>query len=107
MRKLIPRKRYWLIHFIPGFTLAALGLILFAFVETKDNYKFVHSAWHMLMAGSVICFLPPSHCRLDGKYPKLRGIGSADSDLSTNSSTSSDLSRDSLTSRDSPLSRIA
>ncbi|OQV23227.1 Transmembrane protein 8B [Hypsibius exemplaris] len=106
MRKIVPQKRYWLIHFAPGFILAAVGLILFAFVETGENYKFVHSVWHMLMALAVICFLPPAHCRLDGKYPKLRAIGT-ESTLSTSSTI---LNQDLLASSrnsESPLSLVA
>ncbi|XP_055338244.1 post-GPI attachment to proteins factor 6-like [Paramacrobiotus metropolitanus] len=93
MKKIAPQKMYWLRHFLPGFAFAALGLILFAFVETKTNYKFVHSVWHIAMAMAVICFLPPLHHRSHGKYPKFRII-STDSDLSV--STGSGSSQDFL-----------
>lgn len=56
-----PVKVKWLLSLLPGTILAAVGLILFAFVETEDNYKYVHSVWHMVIALSVIFFLPTEH----------------------------------------------
>lgn len=57
--KLFPAKKY-LTHFMPiGLSLVLIGLISFAFLQTKDNYKFVHSLWHVLMAISVSFLLPP------------------------------------------------
>lgn len=57
-KKLFPSKRY-LIRFMPiGLCLVLMGLISFAFLQTKDNYKFVHSFWHAIMAVSVIFLLP-------------------------------------------------
>lgn len=57
-KKLFPAKRY-LLRFMPvGIFLVLMGLISFAFLQTKDNYKFVHSFWHVIMAVSVIFLLP-------------------------------------------------
>ncbi|KAF4531342.1 hypothetical protein B566_EDAN017444 [Ephemera danica] len=53
-----PSKKYWLIYLPPGLILAAGGLICYAFFETEQNYKFVHSAWHATMALSIVFFLP-------------------------------------------------
>lgn len=53
-----PKKRIWLLSLIPGILCAGIGLILFAFVETNDNYFYVHSMWHVLMGTSVILLLP-------------------------------------------------
>ncbi|GAU93580.1 hypothetical protein RvY_05502 [Ramazzottius varieornatus] len=86
MKMVAPRKRYWLVHFLPGFCFATLGLILFAAVETKRNYKFVHSIWHIAMALSVICLLPPMLHRHHGKYPKTQSSVSSESDLSKRTS---------------------
>ncbi|CAF1387851.1 unnamed protein product, partial [Didymodactylos carnosus] len=56
-RRLHPtRKRLLLV--IPGFLLAFAGVILFAFVETDSNYWYIHSIWHILMASSIMFFLP-------------------------------------------------
>ncbi|KAK3885702.1 hypothetical protein Pcinc_010089 [Petrolisthes cinctipes] len=41
-----------------GITLALSGLIMFALLQTKDNYKYVHSCWHMVIALSLVFLLP-------------------------------------------------
>jgi len=43
---------------MPGFLLALSGLILFAFCETDENYWYIHSLWHILIASSILFFLP-------------------------------------------------
>ena len=57
---------------IPGGLCAAVGLSLYAFVETSNNYWIVHSIWHIMMACSVLFLLPigPKH-----KNEKLYEIG--------------------------------
>ncbi|CAF3369964.1 unnamed protein product [Rotaria sp. Silwood1] len=47
-----------LLLIVPGVLLAIIGIILFTTVETDDNYWYVHSLWHMLMAMSILFFLP-------------------------------------------------
>jgi transmembrane protein 8A/B len=42
----------------PGLLLVSLGLVCYAFLQTEDNYKFVHSAWHAIMALSIMFLLP-------------------------------------------------
>lgn len=41
-----------------GLSLASLGLILFSAVETEENYRYVHSLWHMIIAFSLVFLLP-------------------------------------------------
>lgn len=53
---------------MPGFLLALSGLILFAFCETDENYWYIHSLWHMLIASSILFFLP--HKGFTGKSKK-------------------------------------
>ncbi|XP_042228879.1 transmembrane protein 8B-like isoform X2 [Homarus americanus] len=41
-----------------GISLALIGLIMFALIQTKDNYKYVHSTWHVVIALSLVFLLP-------------------------------------------------
>ncbi|XP_047355138.1 post-GPI attachment to proteins factor 6-like isoform X6 [Vespa velutina] len=43
-----------------GLLLAGVGLLLFFLVETEANYQYVHSAWHIVIAISLIFLLPPA-----------------------------------------------
>ncbi|XP_054006508.1 post-GPI attachment to proteins factor 6-like isoform X1 [Hylaeus anthracinus] len=45
---------------LTGLLLATIGLLLFSLGETEANYQYVHSAWHMIIAISLIFLLPPS-----------------------------------------------
>ncbi|ODM99932.1 Transmembrane protein [Orchesella cincta] len=49
--------------FLPGVVLGAAGLVLFAFVETEDNYRYTHSAWHVIIALSLVYLLPKQQKR--------------------------------------------
>ena len=42
----------------PGVVLAVIGMCLFAFAETHDNYPVIHSSWHVCMALCVVFLLP-------------------------------------------------
>ncbi|XP_054708234.1 post-GPI attachment to proteins factor 6-like [Uloborus diversus] len=53
-----PARRIWLSCLLPGAVLATSGLVIYAFFETKDNYPFVHSAWHATIALSILFLLP-------------------------------------------------
>ncbi|CAG0886422.1 unnamed protein product [Darwinula stevensoni] len=57
-RSCFPKKPYWYSGLLPGILFFAVGLTMYAFLQTNDNYKFVHSAWHMCIA-LAICFLVP------------------------------------------------
>lgn len=57
-RRKFPSRKY-LTMFLPvGLVIVALALLMFATLQTKNNYKYVHSAWHILMAIGVIILLP-------------------------------------------------
>lgn len=58
--------RRQLLHRSTGIILALSGLIMFALVQTKDNYKYVHSAWHVAIALSLVFLLPSGDPRLTG-----------------------------------------
>lgn len=57
-KKLFPAKTYLKLYMPVGGALVFMGLISFAFLETKQNYKIVHSLWHIMMALSLIFLLP-------------------------------------------------
>lgn len=47
-----------LLWIAPGVVLAITGLILFVVLSNDDNYWYLHSLWHILMATSILFFLP-------------------------------------------------
>ena len=59
--KVYPSITYWKIFFPIGLIIAGIGMLLFGYVQTESNYKYVHSAWHTLMAICII-FLLPRRC---------------------------------------------
>ncbi|CAF0819581.1 unnamed protein product [Rotaria sordida] len=56
-RRLQPSRKQLLL-ITPGLVLSITGIILFVVVETDDNYWYIHSLWHILMATSILFFLP-------------------------------------------------
>lgn len=54
-----PTWKRWVFFLFPGTTIATSAVALYAFVETEENYFYIHSIWHMLIAGSVGFLLPP------------------------------------------------
>ncbi|KAF6328276.1 transmembrane protein 8B [Rhinolophus ferrumequinum] len=72
-----PTWRRWLFYLCPGSLIAGSAILLYAFVETRDNYFYIHSIWHMLIAGSVGFLLPP-RAKTDHRVPsgaRARGCG--------------------------------
>ncbi|CAG9789445.1 unnamed protein product [Diatraea saccharalis] len=61
-------KSYYTIYMPLGLVLVSVGLICYAFLQTEQNYKIVHSIWHMIIALSVV-FLLPDVRRNEGGNP--------------------------------------
>ncbi|XP_055524828.1 uncharacterized protein LOC129718259 [Wyeomyia smithii] len=57
-RKCFPSRNYLAICLPVGSVLVMVGLVCYAFLQTKQNYHIVHSIWHMVMALSILCLLP-------------------------------------------------
>ncbi|KAI5635868.1 transmembrane protein 8A [Phthorimaea operculella] len=51
-------KMYYFKHLPAGNILVGVGLICYAFLQTEQNYKIVHSVWHGIIAISVVFLLP-------------------------------------------------
>ncbi|XP_054738185.1 uncharacterized protein LOC129244530 [Anastrepha obliqua] len=58
LRKWYPAPKYLIIYMPLGTILVMIGLICYAFLQTKQNYHIVHSIWHIVMALSILCLLP-------------------------------------------------
>ncbi|XP_049604210.1 transmembrane protein 8B [Syngnathus scovelli] len=54
-----PSWQRWVFYFLPGLLCAVIGISLYVFAETEDNYFYTHSIWHILVASCVVFFLPP------------------------------------------------
>uniref|UniRef100_A0A8C7DVY8 Transmembrane protein 8B n=1 Tax=Naja naja TaxID=35670 RepID=A0A8C7DVY8_NAJNA len=74
-----PTWQRWTFCLLPGALIAASAVLLYAFVETEENYFYIHSIWHMLIAGSVGFLLPPQPkaeaSGLAGPLPCRKGCG--------------------------------
>uniref|UniRef100_A0A670Z6J6 Transmembrane protein 8B n=1 Tax=Pseudonaja textilis TaxID=8673 RepID=A0A670Z6J6_PSETE len=74
-----PTWQRWTFCLLPGALIAASAVLLYAFVETEENYFYIHSIWHMLIAGSVGFLLPPQPkaeaSGLAGPLPRRKGCG--------------------------------
>lgn len=54
-----PSWKRWVLFLIPGALCALIGVCLYIFAETEDNYYYTHSLWHILVASCVVFLLPP------------------------------------------------
>ncbi|XP_076235241.1 transmembrane protein 8B [Calliopsis andreniformis] len=53
-----PSRPYRSIYFPGGLLLVSLGLVCYAFLQTRRNYYIVHSLWHVCVAIGVVLLLP-------------------------------------------------
>ena len=53
-----PARRYRTVYLSLGLLMVILGLICYAFFQTKKNYFIVHSFWHICVAVGVMLLLP-------------------------------------------------
>ncbi|XP_026230987.1 post-GPI attachment to proteins factor 6 [Anabas testudineus] len=54
-----PSWKRWVFYLVPGAVCALIGVCLYIFAETEDNYYYTHSLWHILVATCVVFMLPP------------------------------------------------
>ncbi|KAG7523562.1 hypothetical protein JOB18_000010 [Solea senegalensis] len=54
-----PSWQRWVLYLIPGIACALIGICLYVFGGTEENYYYTHSLWHILMATCVVFLLPP------------------------------------------------
>ncbi|XP_038676340.1 post-GPI attachment to proteins factor 6 isoform X2 [Scyliorhinus canicula] len=55
-----PTWKRWVFFIVPGISAALIAIAVYGFLETKENYYYTHSIWHILVAGSVVFLLPPA-----------------------------------------------
>ncbi|XP_076283368.1 transmembrane protein 8B [Lasioglossum baleicum] len=53
-----PSRPYRSIYFPAGLLLVSLGLVCYAFLQTRRNYYIIHSLWHVCVAIGVVLLLP-------------------------------------------------
>lgn len=51
-------KRYLTVNLPVGLTVVLVGLIIYGLLQTENNYKYLHSLWHAIMATGVYFLLP-------------------------------------------------
>ncbi|XP_001600009.1 post-GPI attachment to proteins factor 6 isoform X2 [Nasonia vitripennis] len=53
-----PARVYRLIYLPIGLIVVFVGLVCYAFLQTRSNYYIVHSLWHVCVAAGVVLLLP-------------------------------------------------
>ncbi|KAH7640154.1 hypothetical protein HUG17_10634 [Dermatophagoides farinae] len=53
-----PPVRCWIFSICPALILTIVGLIIYAFLETQDNYAITHSVWHGVVALALFLAIP-------------------------------------------------
>ncbi|XP_075678918.1 uncharacterized protein LOC113790952 isoform X2 [Dermatophagoides pteronyssinus] len=53
-----PPVRCWIFSICPALILTIIGLIIYAFLETQDNYPITHSIWHCVVALALFLAIP-------------------------------------------------
>lgn len=61
IRQRFGNKRYLMVNLPIAIVLVGAGLLLYAFFQTEENYKYLHSIWHILMAVALVFVLPKSN----------------------------------------------
>ncbi|KAF7396661.1 hypothetical protein HZH66_007523 [Vespula vulgaris] len=56
-----PSRVYRTVFFPAGLLIVSLGLVCYAFLQTRSNYHIVHSLWHICVAVAVMFLLPKRH----------------------------------------------
>lgn len=57
-KKCYPELSYYLKNVLPCVVFALVGVICFAFLETEENYFYVHSIWHISIALAIVFVIP-------------------------------------------------
>lgn len=58
VKQLFVNKTYICCYVPVGLIVVTIGLIIYAMLQTTNNYKYLHSMWHIIMAVAVIILLP-------------------------------------------------
>ncbi|KAJ8674352.1 hypothetical protein QAD02_005614 [Eretmocerus hayati] len=56
-----PARIYRLVYLPIGLTVVLIGMICYAFLQTRRNYYILHSLWHVCVATGVVLLLPKRH----------------------------------------------
>lgn len=57
-RSCYPPTKCWIFSVCPALILTVIGLIIYAFFETQDNYAITHSIWHGIVALALLFAIP-------------------------------------------------
>lgn len=52
------QRNYYVVYLPIGLVLMFLGFVCFAFLQTEQNYKVIHSIWHVIVALGIVVLLP-------------------------------------------------